>query len=78
MKKLFYCSYNVSIFIYLDQVILQDVLRLYNFKSVDEILWLCYHSNKMSLAETSTSTIHFLGFYEIKDIWKFEEFFAIR
>ena len=39
MKKLFYCSYNVSIFIYLDQVIWQDVLRLYNFKSVDEILW---------------------------------------
>jgi len=31
----------------------------------------------MSLAETLTSTIHFLGFYKIKDIWKFEEFFAV-
>lgn len=44
---------------------------------MDEILWSRYHSNKMSLAETSTTTIHFLGFYKIKDIWKFEEFFAI-
>lgn len=25
----------------------------------------------------STSTIHFLGFYKIKDIWKFEQFFAV-
>ena len=30
MKKLFYCNYNVSIFIYLDQVIWQDDLSLYN------------------------------------------------
>lgn len=36
-----------------------------------------HHSNKMSLAETSTSIIYFLGFYKIKDIWKLEEFFAV-
>ena len=50
-----------------------------NLKSVDEILYMVmmYNSNKMPLAETSTSTIHFLGFYKIKDIGKFEEFFAV-
>ena len=35
------------------------------FESVDETLW-CYHSNEISLAGLSHSTIYFVGFYKTK------------
>ena len=33
------------------------------FESVEETLW-CYHSNEISLAGLSHSTIYFVGFYK--------------